>query len=101
MQIPNYRQKTIQWGDYIDSCHSSGRTMRQRCSENAVSAGNYYKWPRRLCQVTAKDGPQFIEVTAHQPAHDSAAFIYIRDTEILSGIDVNTPETIYRLPKTC
>ena len=32
--------------------------------------------------MAAGDGPQFIEVTAHQPARDPAAVIHIRDTKV-------------------
>ena len=49
---------------------------------HGISAGSYYKWRRRLYQMTAGDGPQFIEVTPHQPARDPAAVIHIRDTEV-------------------
>ena len=92
LQKLNHQQKAVQWGERIASCRSSGRTVRQWCSENGISAGSYYKWQRRLYQMTAGDGPQFIEVTPHQPARNPAAVIHIRDTEveILPGIDVNT-----------
>ena len=92
LQKLNHQQKAVQWEERIASCRSSGLTVWQWCSENGISAGSYYKWRRRLYQMTAGDGPQFIEVTLHQPARDPAAFIHIRDTEveILPGIDVNT-----------
>ena len=103
LQKLNRQQKTVQWGERIASCRSSGLTVRQWCSENGISAGSYYKWQRRLYQMTAGDGPQFMEVTPHQPARDPAAIIHIRDTavEILPGIDVNTLEAICRVLKTC
>lgn len=92
LQKLNHQQKAVQWGERIALCRSSGLTVRQWCSENGISAGSYYKWQRRLYQMTAGDGPQFIEVTPHQPARDPAAVIHIRNTEveILPGIDVNT-----------
>ena len=99
----NHQQKVAQWGERIASCRSSGLTVRRWCSENGISAGSYYKWQRRLYQMAAGDGPQFVEVTSHRPASDSVAVIHIRDTEveILPGIDVNTLETICRVLKTC
>ena len=100
---PGICKKAVQRGARIASCRSSGLTVRQWCSENGISAGSYYKWQRRLYQMTAGDSPQFIEVTPHQPARDPSAVIHIRDTEveILPGIDVNTLETICRVLKTC
>lgn len=82
LQKLNHQQKAVQRGARIASCRSSGLTVRQWCSENGISAGSYYKWQRRLYQMTAGDGPQFIEVTPHQPARNPAAVIHIRDTKV-------------------
>ena len=48
LQVMNMDQTAAEWAARIRSCRSSGRSVRQWCSDHKLSPQAYYRWQRRL-----------------------------------------------------
>ncbi len=106
LQTRNGQNKLALWAGRISECRSSGQNVKTWCKENGICEQTYYKWQRRLfAMAKAQQEIQFAEVT---PAHtvrtgDVAVTVHIAgaETDIYSGADAATVETVLRFLKSC
>ena len=106
LQTINSQNKLALWAGRISECRSSGQKVKVWCKENGVCEQTYYKWQRRLFEMTqTQQDIQFAEVTPAQPVRCGNVAVTVRiagtEADIHSGADVATVETVLRILKLC
>ena len=106
LQTLNGQHKLALWAGRISECRSSGMTVKIWCQENGVCEQTYYKWQKRLFEMSqAQQEVQFAEVTPVQPVRCGNVAITVRiagaEADICSGADAATVETVLRILKSC
>ena len=79
---------------------SSGLTVKAWCQENGVSPGSYYRWQRRLYDLSTvqTERAEFAEVPLGKRS-TTVAVLHLPggDVEVLPGADEETLRTICRV----
>lgn len=105
LQTLNGQNKLAQWSARIQECRSSGMSVKNWCAENGVCEQTYYKWQRRLFELSLEQQEvQFAEVTPAQAKTGKlAATVKIGKTEaeIYNGADASTVEMLLRIISQC
>ena len=106
LQTLNGQHKLALWAGRISECRSSGMTVKIWCRENGVCEQTYYKWQKRLFEMSqAQQEVQFAEVTPVQPVRCGNVAVTVRiagaEADICSGADAATVETVLRVLKSC
>ena len=106
LQTINGQNKLALWAGRISECRSSGQNVKVWCKENGVCEQTYYKWQRRLFEMSqTQQEIQFTEVTPAHPVRCGNVAVTVRiagtEVDIHSGADVATVETVLRILKSC
>ena len=106
LQTLNGQNKLALWAGRISECRNSGMAVKTWCRENGVCEQTYYKWQRRLFEMTrAQQEVQFAEVTPAQSVRCGNVAVTVRiagaEADIHSGADASTVETVLRILKLC
>ena len=106
LQTINGQNKLALWAGRISECRSSGQNVKVWCKENGVCEQTYYKWQRRLFEISqTQQEIQFAEVTPAHPVRCGNVAVTVRiagtEVDIHSGADVATVETVLRILKSC
>jgi len=101
LQRINQQQKLAVWCERVESCRSSGLTVREWCNQNNVSLGSYYKWQKTVYELSVKDEPKFIEIPMQnnsKPSIQVIATIPFGDSEIriYNGAEADTLTALLR-----
>ena len=105
LQAFNGKNKLAEWSVRISECRNSGQSVKVWCRENGIREQTYYRWQKRLFEMTkAEQEVQFAEVRA-QSVHSGNVAVTIRlagmEADIHSGADAATVETVLRLLRSC
>ena len=106
LQAFNGENKLAEWAVRISECRNSGQSVRTWCRENSIGEQTYYRWQRRLYEMSkAEQEVQFAEVTRAQSVHSGNVAVSIRlagmEADIHNGADAATVETVLRLLRSC
>ena len=106
LQALNGQNKLALWAGRISECRSSGQNVKAWCRENGVCEQTYYKWQRRLFEIAqTQQEVQFAEITATQSVRSGNVAVTVRisglETDIHSGADAATAETVLQILKSC
>ena len=106
IQVLNNQNKLTEWAGRVADCRSSGLTVKAWCKENGICEQTYYKWQKRLYEMTLeRQEVQFAEVTPVRPVGSETAAITVRigsaEAEISNGADAATIEAVLRVLKLC
>ena len=102
----NQENKLALWTGRISECRSSGQNVKVWCKENGICEQTYYKWQRRLFQMSkAQQEVRFAEVTPAQTVRTCNVAVTVRmagaEADICNGADAVTVETVLRVLKSC
>ena len=106
LQKLNGNNKMNEWAARIAECRSSGQGVAAWCKENGVCTQTYYKWQKRLFEMTeAQQEKHFVEVTPVQPLLTAGIAVTIRiagvEAAIHNGADGATVEMVLRAMRSC
>ena len=106
LQTFNGQNKLTQWAVRISECRNSGRSVKTWCKENGICEQTYYRWQKRLFEMTkAEQEVQFAEVTRSGAVHSGNVAVTIRvaemEADIHSGADATTVEAVLRILRSC
>ena len=106
LQEHNSQHKLVLWAGRIAACRSSGQTVKAWCKENGICEQTYYRWQKRLFEMTRpQQETAFAEITPVQPARSGRTAVTVRlagaEVEVCSGADAATVETVLRILKSC
>jgi len=106
------------WSNIVESCRSSGKTIKEWCDENNINLKTYYHWQKAVCDETCREiattknqvpekvrlsnGPVFAEVNIAKHNTDKVALTICRQDmqiHIYCGADAMTVETALRMLK--
>ena len=100
LQTQNGQNTLAKWNERITACRSSGLTVKAWCQENGVSPGSYYRWQRRLYELSSvqTERAEFAEVQ-FEKSGTAVAVLHLPggDVEVLAGADEETLRTICRV----
>ena len=102
----NGQNKLELWAGRISECRNSGQKVKAWCTENGVCEQTYYKWQRRLFEMTQmQQEVQFAEITAAQSVRSGNVAVTVRiagaEADVHSGADMATVEAVLRILKSC
>ena len=102
----NRQNKLTLWAKRISECRSSGQSVKSWCEQNGICEQTYYKWQRKLFQMTQeRQESAFVEVTPVQPVCSAQISVTVRiagvEADIRSGADAVTVETVLRVLRSC
>lgn len=63
LQTLNQQKKIAAWSERIAACRNSGDTVKVWCQANGVSAASYYKWQKKIFELTSAQQTDFAETT--------------------------------------
>lgn len=104
LQTLNQQKKIALWSERIAACRNSGDTVKAWCQANVVSVASYYKWQKRLFELTSAQQADFAEITPVAASTcDVAVTVRIdgADANIHSGADSETVRTVLQILKSC
>ena len=106
LQAFNGENKLAEWAVRISECRNSGQSVKNWCRENGVREQTYYRWQKRLFEMTkAEQEVQFAEVTRSGSVHSGNVAVTIRvaemEADIHSGADAATVETVLKILRSC
>ena len=106
LQTMNGQNKLALWAGRISECRNSGMNVKAWCKENGVCEQTYYKWQRRLFEMTQmQQEVQFAEITAAQSVRSGNVAVTVRiagtEADVHSGADTATVEAVLRILKSC
>ena len=100
LQTLNGQNTLAKWNERITACRSSGLTVKAWCQENGVSPGSYYRWQRRLYELSTVQTKraEFAEVPLGKRG-TAVAVLHLPggDVEVLTGADEETLRTVCRV----
>ena len=78
-----HKAKLQEWSLAVQECRSSGKPVKQWCSENKIKVTTYYRWEREILGTAGK--------SRNKPEHDGTADIwfwqsYFRISTTISSI---------------
>lgn len=90
--------KTKLWIERIQSCKTSGMTVRKWCEENKICEQTYYKWLKKLKTIAIENNlvevPRFVPVPADSVISSKKEMIIITKGDIHIEVPDNIEETI-------
>ena len=106
LQTINGQNKLALWAGRISECRSSGQKVKTWCQENGICEQTYYKWQKRLYEMSkAQQEVRFAEVTPVPSVSSSNVAVTVRisgmEADICNGADAATVETVLRIMKLC
>ena len=106
LQAMNQQNKLALWAGRISECRNSGMAVKTWCRENDICEQTYYKWQRRLFEMTqAQQEVQFAEVTPAHPVRCGNVAVTVRiagaEADIHFGANAATVETVLRILTSC
>ena len=106
LQTLNGQNKLALWAGRISECRNSGQNVKTWCRENGICEQTYYKWQRRVFEMTqAQQEVSFAEVTPVRTVRSGNVAVTVRiagaEADIHSGADAATVETVLRILKSC
>lgn len=104
IQTVNHNRKLAIWAERVNSCRSSGLTVRQWCEENGIAQCTYYRWQKKVFQAVRQQKTHFEEVDISTVGSQNiAAIIKIGNiqAEIYSDADAKTIQTVIAALKSC
>lgn len=98
LQTLDKQQSLVAWSERISECRSSGMTVKDWCWEHGINPASYYRWQRRLYELSAARTVQFVEVES-KPTDAAAAVVHLPggDVDVYPGIDEETLRTVCRV----
>ncbi len=105
LQTVNQQRKLSEWAERVSACRRSGLSVKTWCRENGVSEQTYYKWQRRLYELTQNQQEnRFAEVTPPALKRSGIA-VTVQcggvELAIHNGADAATVEAVLRAVKSC
>ena len=65
LQTLNGQNKLALWAGRISECRNSGQNVKTWCRENSICEQTYYKWQRRVFEMTqAQQEVSFVSIPA-------------------------------------
>lgn len=106
LQTFNDQNKLALWAGRVSECRNSSQTVKTWCKENDICEQTYYRWQKRLFEMTkAQQEVRFAEVTPIQPVHSDNIAVTVRiagaEADVHSGAEAETVETVLRILKSC
>ena len=106
LQTLNGQNKLALWAGRISECRNSGQNVKTWCRENGICEQTYYRWQKRLFEMTRpQQETAFAEIAPVQPARSGRTAVTVRlagaEVEVCSGADAATVETVLQILKSC
>lgn len=55
VQVVTHEVRMQKWISTVETCRSSGKTIKAWCAENGVNLKSYYYWQRKVCLETCRE----------------------------------------------
>ena len=103
LQTLNSQNKLALWSERIQSCCSSGMSVKDWCRENGDCEQTYYRWQRKLFELTVSQSePVFVEMPVRSNPSTAATIVSGElSIDIHHGADSETIFAIVRALKQC
>ena len=110
-----HKAKLQEWALTVQECRSSGKPVKQWCTENKIKATTYYRWDREILGDAGKSRnkserngtPVFAELPAsikqYRQVSEQSATLHIGNVsiDIYSGMDAELLKTLLEAVRLC